>query len=530
MKRAVVIAAATLGLVCQGEGAMSYQPNFSTVRKDNVTWLMDGTNTVLCFDPGLIRFGCGRLTPGGYEMFPRPGMVWGPYGWFFPYWGYQAGKPALVSFDAGCTRTQATFRLVTEHKAHALRSDWRMAIGYDPELSCYAYDISTTGTIFDEIPAEKYDPSIWEFFDLFPQGLFDYKTGPQFYRNGVHVDFPDPLWGYIVYQRGGDIGDFFAGKPTWMKTPINRYVTSASGGIRVWRDGYIGVMHSAAGNPMIQLLGDTAAVTQIGQCNWFYDLHFLHDLTGVRAPPPKGFSATARFRIVNFGPPMSQRVMDEAALVGYPPREREQKRYPRYEASGINGFERGVTIDEPDHSRIWQPFHHHVADYHPGVVRVDYHNAPENLCLWVHEGARSGTSALKVATTVEGIAGWQTPMFDRPIVKAGKRYRLSVYIRTEGLEGTGATLGYFPGKEERSYSLSSKPEEARKARPHFAERRVKGTSDWTKVELITPPMEEQPGGTVFEYGLRNCLIQPVLWHEGTGTSWFDDFALEEMGE
>jgi hypothetical protein len=160
-------------------------------------------------------------------------------------------------------------------------------------------------------------------------------------------------------------------------------------------------------------------------------------------------------------------------------------------------------------------------------VRVDYNNTPDNRCLWVHDCARSGTASLKAVTATHGIAGWQTPLFDRPIVKPGRRYRLSVYIRTRGLEGPGATLGYFPGQEEKSYSLSSKPDEARTARPLFAGRRVRADSDWSRVEIVTPPMEEQALGKVLDYELRSCLIQPVLWHEGKGTSWFDDFVLEE---
>lgn len=507
--------------------ASNYQTDFRLVTEGNQTYLFDRQEKILGYYPDFVRFGSLKLVPGGREMFPHPAMIWGPYGWFFPYWGYQVGKPRQLSFQASATKDKAKFRLVTEMEPFGLRSDWQMEVTYDEQLRCYSYYVKTIATVTKDLNPDTYPRHYWEFFDLFPQNLFDYKTGPQFYKDGKKEDFPGPIWGYIVYQRGKDIGDHYARKPTWLKVPLNRLVTSASSGIKIARDGYIGFMNNPAGNPMIQLLGDTAAITTIEQCNWFYDLHFLLDLAHKQEVPPEGFSVQASFRLVNFDTVKTAEVLKEAVLVGYPAAERIQKRYPRYEETGINSFENIVTIDAPEHSRIWHPFHHHIADYHPGVMRIDYNQTPENECRWVNDCGRTGTCSLLVRTTTEGIAGWQTPLFDRPRVQPGKRYRLSVYIRTENLEGKGATLGYFAGKEEKSYRLSSRPEEALKVRPIFAPVWVKGTSDWTKVEIITPPMEEQILGKVLDWELRECLIQPVLWHEGKGTSWFDDFVLEE---
>ena len=69
---------------------MDYQPLLRIETREGRTWLMDGEQTVLCkFNPELVCIGCGRLAPGGYEMFPRPGMRSGPYGWLYPspQWG-----------------------------------------------------------------------------------------------------------------------------------------------------------------------------------------------------------------------------------------------------------------------------------------------------------------------------------------------------------------------------------------------------------------------------------------------------------
>jgi len=48
------------------------------------------------------------------------------------------------------------------------------------------------------------------------------------------------------------------------------------------------------------------------------------------------------------------------------------------------------------------------------------------------------------------------------------------------------------------------------------------------MELVTPLMENTRYSGCFEYDLCHCGIQPVLWHAGRGTSWFDDFLLEPL--
>lgn len=186
-------------------------------------------------------------------------------------------------------------------------------------------------------------------------------------------------------------------------------------------------------------------------------------------------------------------------------------------------------MDAPDHSNVWQPFHHHLADYHPGVDRLYFSQTPANQCNWVHNAGHTGTSSLQAITRKKGVAGWQTPLFNRPKVKPGHWYRMAVYIRTEALKGRGATLGYLTSEDPRMGRLYPETPQARKVRPMFAGRRVRGNTDWTRVEILIPPLKKRFWKPrVLEYRLMGCYIQPVLWHEGTGTSWFDDFTLEPV--
>ena len=501
---------------------MEHTPDFRASRTGDVIWLHDADSPVICFAPERVAFGNGRLTPAGYEMFPRPGTHWCAGGWLYPYWGYQLGKPKVLSVDAKVEGKAAAFSLVTRREGSALESNWEMAISFDHDLGSYVYDIHAAATVVETPDPASYKPYEFEYFDLYPTGLFDYKTGPRVYREGQHHPSPGPLWDYCVYQTP----EAYGRSRHWIKAPLNRFVTSALNNFRVKRDGLVGFINSPVGNPMIQLLGDTAAVTSMSLCNWFYDLHLLHDLAKVEEPPKRGLSVSVRFRIMSYDSEHTRPILQEATLPGYPDDEREAKRFPRYEETGINSFETGVTIDAPDHSRIWRPFHDSLTDYDPGLTDVRQNNSPESLCLWDRAIGRTGTSSLTVKTAAERIAGWHLPLFERPILEPGKRYKLSVHIRAAGLSGRGATLGYLLGRDQ-TWALHDR-EEGKTLRPVFADRWIKGDSTWQLVEAVTPAVESIRVGGFLEYDLHECLIQPVLWHEGEGQSWFDDFRLEEV--
>jgi len=365
------------------------------------------------------------------------------------------------------------------------------------------------------------------------------------YQGERHCPIPGPLWDYVVYDK--DIDSYNCNR-YWIKAPLNRFITSAQNNIRVRRDGFIGFMNHPRGNPMVQLVGDTANVSRVDMCNWFYDLHFNHVLRFVKQPPAKGFSVTARFRILNFDAAHTRPILEHAQLPAYPEIERQAKAFPRYAEHGLNSFEHSVTLDQGDHSRIWRPFHDHpvypsfgLTDIRlfsdgmrhdllpdtPALSRKRAATNPQARCIWDLTMGRSGTSSLKVVTTADAAAGWSLPVFEAPEALPGKRYRLSVWIKTEGLQGRGAALGCFPEAYKSPWTLRERAKK-REPIPLLAEPRIRGTTDWRKVELVTPPIPNPRYSGCFEYDLRKCALQPVLWHDGRGTTWFDDFLLEPM--
>jgi DUF1680 family protein len=115
------------------------------------------------------------------------------------------------------------------------------------------------------------------------------------------------------------------------------------------------------------------------------------------------------------------------------------------------------------------------------------------------EGGRTGKRCVMIASERGADAGWLTSVRVQP----SSRYRLSAWIKTEGLaagSGKGALLNL--------HNLQPMQTPA-----------VTGTKDWTQVRIE------------FDTGLQrvieiNCLFGG--WGQSTGKAWFDDIRLERL--
>ncbi len=113
------------------------------------------------------------------------------------------------------------------------------------------------------------------------------------------------------------------------------------------------------------------------------------------------------------------------------------------------------------------------------------------------EGGRTGRRCVMISSTAGADAGWLGTVF----VKPDTRYRLSGWIRTEDLDagsGKGALLNL--------HNIQPMQTPA-----------VKGTKDWTKVEV-----EFNSGANAIVQ--INCLFGG--WGQSRGTAWYDDVRLE----
>ena len=109
------------------------------------------------------------------------------------------------------------------------------------------------------------------------------------------------------------------------------------------------------------------------------------------------------------------------------------------------------------------------------------------------EGARSETRG---ALQLDGIA-------PRP----GKRYVLHVWVKTRDIQGEAA-VALQPHEEGSPLAFLDLG----------AKSRLHGTHDWSLMEIEVPRLAE-----------KIVRIYPYLWVKGSGTAWFDEFALTEAG-
>jgi len=145
------------------------------------------------------------------------------------------------------------------------------------------------------------------------------------------------------------------------------------------------------------------------------------------------------------------------------------------------GFESGVSPDRPED---WKP-----TQWGEGAYRA----------TWSEDRPRSGRRCVGL----ESEAGADCAWFQRVAVEPGTQYRLSGWVRTEGVV-PGSGRGAFLNVQE-IQSVKT--------------RVITGTTDWTRVEL---EFGSGPHQTV----QVNCLLGG--WGRSTGRSWYDQVALEPV--
>ena len=276
--------------------------------------------------------------------------------------------------------------------------------------------------------------------------------------------------------------------PVW-QMPLNHLATGipapqslADGGLFVLAD-------DAGNNPAFEFIGDTAARTSIGVCNWGYDIHFRGNYDREELYRP----ICERFR-VRLCPDDKVAALRAAAppppTITYGAGFAELPVYERH-----SSFARGMKLDEPSPGDLdpwpWQP---------SGAGAE-----------WCHDCGREDDHSLKVTRTDAGVTEWG---YEREGVgawtqrwRAGTGFRVSVWVRTEGLAGRGACLAL-------RWIMYNQPER-HAVRCSDA---VAGTTDWTRlsVEIEGPPPPEVNAAEI------------LLRLDGVGSAWFDDIDVEVL--
>lgn len=131
---------------------------------------------------------------------------------------------------------------------------------------------------------------------------------------------------------------------------------------------------------------------------------------------------------------------------------------------------------------------------------------PDKYEMGIDKGAGvSGGNAAIIKSNSKKIKGFGTLMQNsQPGKYLGKKVRMTGYLKSEDIEGSGGLWFRVDGKEA-GKSLSF---------DNMYDRAVKGTTAWKKYEIVLDVPEE---ATNLAYGA--LLV-------GTGTLWFDDIQFE----
>ena len=293
--------------------------------------------------------------------------------------------------------------------------------------------------------------------------------------------------------------------------PVNHYITSHKGGIKlesesqfstdnvpdmveaqkdgIWlKDGGMFLTaYEPDGNPAIQFIGETAAKSSISICWWGYDIHLSRSIT-----PDELFGPIPiHFRIFQCPNAIVQNLLKRGVT---PPLGSDEcggrEDYPIYER--ISSFNKGLKLDE-DYKGNIDPFTWEFRG---------------NGAEWDKTYGRTDTFSLKIDKNKNGLTRWQTlqgdgeGFFAEPWTPC-KGYRISCYVKTEGVTGRGSTLAV-------QYYVPHPPQKL----PIVTAEKITGTRNWRKLEIEVgaPPVYPPVTG----------VLMIILQQDGSGTTWFDD--------
>lgn len=269
--------------------------------------------------------------------------------------------------------------------------------------------------------------------------------------------------------------------------PINHFTTSHKGNIRLKRDGMFLTAFEPDGNPAIQFVGDTADKSSISICWWGYDFHLSRSVT-----PDELFEPVpVHFRIFQCPNTIAQNLLKQSVTPPLKPDEWGGKaEYPVYER--VSSFDKGIQLDGTFDGNT-DPFPWHIA----GIGAE-----------WDKTSGRTDSYSLKITKNESGLTRWKTFQGDGEGYFAEqwlpcKGYKVSCYVRTDGVSGRGSTLAV-------QYHVPNSPQQY----PIITASRIRGTTGWTRLDLDVGP----PGPYPPEIG---CLMI-MLQQDGSGTTWFDD--------
>ncbi|MHB9023371.1 MAG: hypothetical protein ACYC7E_04240 [Armatimonadota bacterium] len=333
----------------------------------------------------------------------------------------------------------------------------RLTVSYDPRRETYLWELDTTVEV---APGQtwKYDHFGLSFADPVP---YDHIPPA--------VEVVDPWqcrYEWIVFQAPD--GNYYR------HPMLHNHVPPIPDQMKYKSDGGLAVlMHDPLGNLALEFDFDPALRPAWWLCPWAYDIHFLINPYEKGYEIPGGTQHHVKFRYLSVHGEEAQRIFDASTVHPYFATLPDRLIF----TGGVNTFALTKPCTEPQAEYFWDG-----GERDEEVGHDDHYSL--RLC--------NDDPGTKQCSAV-GIGG--SNFMGR---FTSRRYRLTGWIRTRGVQGNGAALFARSG-ENTAYS-----------------QRVSGDSEWTKVEIETELL----------YSILMASIGVEL--DGTGTAWLDDFLLERL--
>jgi len=393
-----------------------------------------------------------------------------------------------------------------------LEHNTALVISWSPRWKSYLYDVVTSVTVKKGGRWRTFEDGWYdgmEYLDVFPTGIFNQGWDrPEPWPN------PNPpqcqpwcapeRYRACLYQEAGG---------AWRQFSLNRLVARWCNRLSLGGEGLFAFANEQAGNPVVQLVGNTLHKSQVSLCHMMYDVHFfLPSCTWAS----KG-RHSARYRLFAVDTKTAREWQKHAKGIEPNNYDRWRLALPVYAPPGeVSTFDRVIRPDRYDDAYHWLPTD--AAGWEAYEIPIDRSGVKfaHSPC----EG-RDGKGAAMVWSGQGGRHGWVS--YQHPAqVLPNRRYCLSAWVRTLDLVGLGATIGI----------TANMPIGGRRYPDHsyilLSPRRIKGITDWTKLTFDLPCFGDNSGTSSDGMFYRHNVVRLWLLQEGRGTTWFDDVLLEPI--
>lgn len=366
-----------------------------------------------------------------------------------------------------------TLTVITQDPGGVATSRRVLTLTYDDSLASYIYDFKAHLAINSPEVFDRNETVSFEYCDPW------YNDIP-----GPTVEFPG-LWQKRYSHLLAEKSD---GR-IW-QMPINHMATGIPSPKALKRNGLLVLGYETGNNPAFEFIGETADRTSIGVCNWGYDVHFIGHYTRNELYAP--LCPQFRVRLC----PDQQVLQMQAAVEPVPPVNYNGfEDLPLYERR--TSFAKGLRFNEPTSGN---------TDPWPWLPQGEG-------TQWCKDEGHSDNFSLKISKNTLGPSEW---IMEREGEGAWTQrwtpstsFRVSVYIKTDGVKGRGSFLAV-------RWGVYNYPERY----PYIGSQKLVGTCDWTlvSVEINGPPPPDI------------SAIYIILRQDGSGATWFDDLQVEVLSK